>query len=112
MQSASPGALLQPTPLLDYSTRSIHGTIVPQRRFSLVDKVDEVRQYVESAVLQLPIFFVSRNGELGFPLSDIMRGYDCDLRNEDAFAPLGDKITTQIRIGVSLFVCQLLLIVS
>ena len=110
MQGASPVALLQPTPLLDYNTRSIHGTIVPQRRLSLVDKGDEVRQYVESAVLQLPIFFANRNGELGFPLSDIMRGYNYDLLNEDDFAPLGDKITTQIRIGVSLFVCQLLIV--
>ena len=109
MQGASPGVLLQPTPLLDYSTRSIHGTVVPQRRLSVVDKADEVQQYVESAVLQLPIFFVNRNGELGFPLPDIIRGYDYDLRNEDDSAPLGDKITTQIRIGVSLFICQLLI---
>ena len=104
MQGTSPGVLIQPTPILDYSTAAIHGTVVPQRRLSLVDEVDEVRQYVESAVLQLPIFFVNRNGELGFPLSDIIRGYDCDLRNEVDFAPLGGKTTTHIQIGVSLSV--------
>ena len=104
VQGTSPGVLLQPTPILDYSTAAIHGTVVPQRRLSLVDEVDEVRQYVESAVLQVPIFFVNRNGELGFPLSDIIRGYDCDLRNEVDFAPLGGKTTTHIQIGVSLSV--------
>ena len=100
VQSTSPDVPLQPTPLLDYSTRGIHGTVVPQRKWSPADEVD-FRRHVENAALQLPIFFVNRNGGLGFPLSDILRGYDRDLRNANGFAPLAGRNTTNIRINVS-----------
>jgi hypothetical protein len=101
VQGASPGIPLQRTPLLDYSTRAILGTVVPQRRWTPIDEVD-IRRHVESAALQLPIFFVNRNGDLGFQLPDILRGCDRDLHNADGFAPLGGKSTTHIRINVSL----------
>ena len=95
-----PGVLHQPTPLLDYSTRAIHGTVVPQRRYSPADEVD-VRRHVATAVLRLPIFFVNRNGGVGFPLSDILRGCDRDLCKANNPASLGPRTTTNIRIGVS-----------
>ena len=97
---SSPGVTFQPTPLLDYSTRAIHGTVVPQRRWTPADEVDAPR-YVET-LRRLPIFFVNRNGGLGFPLSDILRGCDRDLRNADDSALLGLRTTTNIRISVSL----------
>jgi hypothetical protein len=101
VQGASPGVPHQPTPLLDYCTSATHGTVVPQRRWMPADDVD-IRRYIESAVLQLPIFFVNRNGGLGFLLPDILRGYDHDLNNANSFAPLGGSITTHVRIHVSL----------
>jgi hypothetical protein len=100
-KDTSPGVPLQSTPLLDYSTMAIQGTVVPQRRWIPVDEMD-VRRHVENAALHLPVFFVNRHGGLGFRLPDILEGYDCDLQNANDFAPLGFKIMTHIRIGVSL----------
>jgi hypothetical protein len=96
----SPGVPLHATPLLDYSIAGTHGTIVPQRRWTPVDEVD-IRRHVENATLNLPIFFVNRNGNLGFSLTDILRGCDRDLHNANGFAPLGGRATTHIRINVS-----------
>ena len=101
VQGASPGVPHQATPLLDHSIRGTHGTVVPQKRWTPADEVD-VRRHVESADLQLPIFFVNRDGGLGFWLPDILRGCDRDLRNANVFASLAGKTTTQIRINVSL----------
>jgi hypothetical protein len=108
VQGTSPGVPLQTTPLLDYSIRETHGTVVPQRRWAPADEVD-VRRHVEGAVLQLPTFFVNRNGSLGFLLSDILRGSEHDLHNANSFASLGGRSTTHIRIHVGLFLshyCQ------
>ena len=77
------------------------GTVVPQKRWAPVNEVDYL-YFVQKAVLQLPIFFVNRNGEVGFPLSDILQGCDRDLRNANDFAPLGGKSSTHIRVNVSL----------
>ncbi len=101
VQGTSPGVPLQTTPLLDRSISATHGTIVPQRRWTPTDEVD-VRRHVEDAVLQLPIFFVNRNGSIGFWLPDILQGRDHDLHNADSFAPLGGRATTHVRINVSL----------
>jgi hypothetical protein len=100
VQNESPGVTLQANPLLDYSITGTHGTVVPQRRWTPVVDVD-IRRYVEDATLNLPIFFVNRNGNLGFSLTDILRGYDRHLHNANGFAPLGGRATTQIRINVS-----------
>ena len=102
VQGSSPNVPLQPTPLLDYHIRATQGTVVPQRRWTPADEVD-VRRHVESAVLQLPTFFVNRDGTLGFRLSDILRGSDHNLHNANSFASLGGRTTTHIRINVSLF---------
>ncbi|KAI9447194.1 hypothetical protein BJY52DRAFT_1193522 [Lactarius psammicola] len=98
VQGTSPGVPLQATPLLDRSISATHGTIVPQRRWTPADEVD-IRRHVESAQLQLPIFFVNRNGGLGFWLPDILRGCDRDLHNANGFATLGGKTTTHVRIN-------------
>ena len=102
VQGRSPGVPLQNFPLLDYCIRAAQGTVVPQRRWNPADEVD-VRRHVESAVLQLPTFFVNRNGSLGFQLLDILRGSNHDLHNANSFASLGGRTTTYIRINVSLF---------
>jgi hypothetical protein len=101
VQGSSPGVPHQPSPLLDCSTKNTHGTVLPQGRWTPADDVD-VRRHVESAVLQLPIFFVNRDGSLGFPLLDILRGCDRELHNANSFAPLGGKYTTFVRVHVSL----------
>ncbi|KAF8257741.1 hypothetical protein EI94DRAFT_1757067 [Lactarius quietus] len=98
VQGTSPGVPLQTSPLLDYSTTPTYGTVVPQRRWTPADEVD-VRRHVEAAVLQLPIFFVNRNGGIGFPLQDILRGCNPELHNAGHFAPLGGRCTTHIRIN-------------
>ncbi|KAI9439238.1 hypothetical protein H4582DRAFT_2075898 [Lactarius indigo] len=98
MQGTSPGIPFCATPLLDYNIGATHGTVIPQRRWSPADEVD-VRRHVEGAMLQLPIFFVNRNGGIGFGLPDILRGCDRDLHNANNFAPLGGRATTHIRIN-------------
>ena len=85
---------------LDFSVRMTQGTVVPQRRWTPADEVD-IRRHVEEATLQLPVFFVNRNGGVGFSLPDILQGRDHDLYNRDSQASLGGKSTTFIRINVS-----------
>ena len=101
VQGASPVIPYLPTPLLDYSMRETTGTVVPQRQWTPAEEVD-IRRHVESAALLLPIFFVNRNGSLGFSIPDILRGCDRELHNANSFAPLGGKYTTSVRIHVSL----------
>jgi len=99
-QGTSPGVPPVTTSPLDYSIRETQGTVVPQRRWTPADEVD-VRRFVEGAVLQLPIFFINRNGSIGFRLPDILRGCDRDLLDGDRFAPLGGRSSVHIRINVS-----------
>jgi len=97
--SPSPGAPSQDVSLpLDYSIKITQGTVVPQRRWTPADEVD-IRRHVEEATLQLPVFFVNRNGAVGFLLSDILQGRDHELHNRDSQASLGGKSTTHIRIN-------------
>ena len=84
---------------LDFSIKVTQGTVVPQRRWTPADEVD-IRRHVE-ARLQLPVFFVNRNGGVGFLLSDILQGRDQDLHNRDCQASFGGRSTTHIRIDVS-----------
>ena len=84
---------------LDFSVKITQGTVVPQRRWTPAVETD-VRRYVEEATLQLPIFFVNRNGGVGFSLPDILQGLDHDLCNRDGQASLGGRATTNIRINV------------
>ena len=99
VQGRSPGVPLQIAPPLDYVAMAF-GTVVPQKRWAPANEAD-YSYFVEKALLQLPIFFVNCNGEVGFPLSDILRGCDRDLRNANDFAPLGGKFSTHIRVNVS-----------
>ncbi len=85
---------------LDFSIKITQGTVVPQRRWTPADEVD-IRRHVEEARLQLPIFFVNRNGGVGFLLSDILQGRDHDLHNRDSQASFGGRSTIHIRINVS-----------
>ena len=85
---------------LDYTVCTTQGTVVPQRRWTPADEID-VRRYVASATLQLPIYFVNRNGGVGFWLPDILQGRDNDLYHGDREAPLGGRATTHLRINVS-----------
>jgi len=85
---------------LDFSARGTEGTIIPQRRWTPANEVD-IRRHVQEAALQLPVFFVNRNGSVGFWLPDILEGHDHDLYNRDGQAPLGGRTTTYIRINVS-----------
>ncbi len=89
---------------LDYNVRASQGTVVPQRRWTPADGID-VRRYVESATLQLPIYFVNRNGGVGFWLPDILQGRDHDLNHGDREAPLGGRATTHLRINVRSYTC-------
>ena len=89
----------QAAPLLDYSVTEC-GTVVPQKRWTPASPV-AVRQNIDKAPLQLPIFFVNNNGGIGFPLPDILDGYVRNLHNANDPAPAGPKPTTHIRIWVS-----------
>jgi len=101
VQRSPPGVPSQnPPPALDFSVKGTQGTVVPQRRWIPADEED-VRRHVTQATLQLPIFFVNRNGGVGFGLPDILQGRDYDLYNRDSEASLGGVATTHIRINVS-----------
>ena len=86
--------------LLDINASITEGTVIPQMRWVPADEAD-YRRHVLEAVLQLPVFFVNRNGSVGFWLPDILEGRDGDLYNRDSQAPLGGRTTTHIRINVS-----------
>jgi hypothetical protein len=96
-----PGVPIQNSLLpLDYSITTTQGTVVPQRRWTPADEID-VRRYVESATLQLPVYFVKQNGRIGFWLPDILQGRDQDLYDGHGEAPLGGRATTHLRLNVS-----------
>ena len=84
--------------LLDYSIVPT-GTVIPQARWS-PENVNDHRQYVAGAILQMPIYFIQQNGVLGLSLDDASKGRCQTLRNPRAQAQLGGKTTTHIRISV------------
>lgn len=85
-----------PVWLLDYVIKDI-GTVVPQTLYIPHNRSDYGR-YVEEAELQMPIFFVHENGDLGLPLEDAISGQCHTLRHADTQAQLGGRSTTHIRI--------------
>ncbi|KAF8269840.1 hypothetical protein EI94DRAFT_1798831 [Lactarius quietus] len=83
--------------LLDYVVKDI-GTVVPQTLWTPHNKND-LKQHVEEADLQLPIFFI-QNGDLGLSLEDAVNGRcHSTLRDARTYAQLGGKTTTHIRIS-------------
>ncbi|KAI0259807.1 hypothetical protein BC834DRAFT_846535 [Gloeopeniophorella convolvens] len=82
---------------IDFHITSI-GTVVPQTIW-VPQSINDRRQYVEHAELQLPIFFKLRNGQLGLPLAVAAAGRCEELCNDREGAPLGLKSSTHIRIG-------------
>src|SRR6266404_275544 len=86
--------------LLDYVIKDI-GTVVPQTLWAPQNQND-IRQYVEEADLQLPVFFIHANGDLGLSVEDAVNGLcHSTLRDAHMQAQLGGKSTTHIRISVS-----------
>ncbi len=106
IREASP--LLQPPPFmrdrngvpLDYVIKHV-GTVVPQTLWAPQNRND-FRQHVEEADLQLPIFFIHKNGSLGLSLEDAVNAASrgSNLRDAGIQAQLGGKTTTHIRIWV------------
>ena len=84
--------------LLDYVIQDI-GTVVPQTRWIPRNRND-YKQHVEEADLQMPIFFIHENGDLGLSLEDAVNGRHSTLRDARTQAQLGGKTTTHIRISV------------
>ena len=105
-----PSRLIPPQPLawdhtgvplwvLDYAIKNT-GTVVPQTLWTPHNKND-LKQHVEEADLQLPIFFINENGDLGLSLEDAVNGRcHSALRDAQTHAQLGGKTTTHIRILV------------
>lgn len=89
---------------LDYNVSATQGTVVPQRRWTPADEIDTLR-YVANATLQLPVYFVNRNGGVGFWLPDILQGRDHDLYHGDREASFDGRTTTFLRINVSSYTC-------
>jgi len=86
--------------LLDYVIKDI-GTVVPQTLW-IPHNRNDFRQHVEEADLQMPIFFIHENGDLGLSLEDAVNGRHSTtgaLRDARAQAQLGGKTTTHIRIS-------------
>jgi hypothetical protein len=85
--------------VLDYAIKTV-GTVVPQTLWTPHNKND-MKQHVEEADLQLPIFFIHENGDLGLSLEDAVNGRcHSALRDARTHAQLGGKTTTHIRISV------------
>ena len=76
------------------------GTVVPQVRWT-PENVNDHRQHVAEAILQMPIYFLQKNGTLGLSLDDAINGRCQTLRDSIVQAQLGGRTTTHIRIGVS-----------
>ncbi|KAI0260366.1 hypothetical protein BC834DRAFT_549127 [Gloeopeniophorella convolvens] len=99
VQQPTPGVTGIPSPpLLDFRVDTTAGSVVRQRRWHPANEVD-VRRHIEDAALQLPVFFVSHDGTLGYRLQDILQNTEYHLRNGYQPAPLGGRTTTHIRIG-------------
>ena len=88
--------------ILDRMVVSV-GTVVPQRLW-IPHTTTGIRQHVAEAELQMPIFFQHTNGNLGLSLEAAMNGRSHTLINVQRFAPLGPRVKTYIRIGVSVTV--------
>ena len=87
----------QPARIVDYAVRP-GGTVVPQQIWFPHGQGDW-RRYVEQADFHMPVFFVNADGSLGVPLVNAIAG-QMSLYGANQLAPLGDKTTTKIRIGV------------
>ncbi|KAI9440544.1 hypothetical protein H4582DRAFT_1937640 [Lactarius indigo] len=75
--------------LLDYAIKE-PGTVVPQTLWIPHHKND-LKQHVEEANLQLPIFFIHGNGSLGLSLEAAALGQCRTLRDANVHAQLGGK---------------------
>ena len=84
--------------LIDHSVNNT-GTVVPQSLWSPVNTTG-LRHYPADAYLQLPIFFIQEDGQLGLSLDDAVQGNCGNIRDAQIQAPLGGKYTTTIRILV------------
>ncbi|KAF8479781.1 hypothetical protein DFH94DRAFT_496786 [Russula ochroleuca] len=87
----------RPLWLLDYSIVRT-GTVIPQALWS-PDNATDHRNHVAEAILQMPIFFMQKNGILGLSLNDAINGRCQTLRDARMLAQLGGKTTTHIRIA-------------
>ena len=107
-----PPHILAPSPnppdrwLLDRGIMD-RGTVVPQTMWS-PRAVADIRQHVEKAKLQMPIFFEDKDGRLGLSLGASTDGQCHGLRDANDPAPLSQKTTTHIRIVVSMASVDLL----
>lgn len=84
--------------LLDYAIKDT-GTVVPQTLWAPHNRND-FRTHVQEADLQMPIFFIHENGDLGLSLEDAVNGHHSTLRDGRTQAQLGGRTTTHIRISV------------
>jgi hypothetical protein len=75
------------------------GTVIPQALWS-PDNATDHRNHVTEAILQMPIFFMQKNGIIGLSLDDAINGRCQTLRDARTLAQLGGKTTTHIRIAV------------
>jgi hypothetical protein len=85
--------------LLDYDTRNLEGTVVPQALWSPQSEA-AMNKYVVDAVLQFPIFFVRRDRIVGLSLQEAMEGPCEVLLGAQTYAPLGGQSTLHVRIQV------------
>lgn len=76
----------------------IRGTVVPQKMWFPQSAIG-VRQYVERAELQMPVFFEGRDRGLGLSLEASVNSRRHVLRDANDPAPLGPRTTTHIRIA-------------
>ncbi|KAH9975927.1 hypothetical protein BGW80DRAFT_1457464 [Lactifluus volemus] len=79
----------RPLWLLDYNIART-GTVVPQELWS-PQNVNDFKQYVTDAELQLPIFFTQENGHLGLSLDDAAMVVAIPFVAHACRPPLGEK---------------------
>ncbi|KAA1468809.1 hypothetical protein DENSPDRAFT_815367 [Dentipellis sp. KUC8613] len=83
---------------IDFVVNWAVGSIVRQRLWRPHTQADQLL-HVANARLCLPIFFIHSNGMVGVPLADAIQGRINTLRRVDESPDMGNKSSTQIRVG-------------
>jgi hypothetical protein len=85
--------------LLDYDTRNLEGTVIPQALWSPQSR-GAMNKYVLDAALQFPIFFVRQDRTVGLSLHETAEGPRGPLLGAQTYAPLAGQSTLHVRIQV------------
>ncbi|VDB83174.1 unnamed protein product [Peniophora sp. CBMAI 1063] len=82
--------------LVDYEADDTFGEVIPQDLWHAGGSEGNARRLMDQGVLQPPIFFIRRNGEVGISLIDANAGATSQIVGENSPANLGGKTTKHL----------------